>query len=171
VDVGQIEIPDLRAHEQVATLDLYATSLLAYGRETEAIAMWQRILDEHPTTSRYGQIEAKVANAAGVRAPELQRAIDRCDEMGLMTGVSAALGDHIRGDDVAPFESLAADVIAGCGSARAVPRIPALTLFNGGVLVALRAEDCTNAEAFAAMHVLNDPSQSNLYDNMLAPCR
>ena len=45
---------------KIDVLDAHGDVLLALGRTDEALARWQQILDEFPTTVRYDQIEAKI---------------------------------------------------------------------------------------------------------------
>ncbi|TNF27306.1 MAG: hypothetical protein EP329_19670 [Deltaproteobacteria bacterium] len=60
-------LADIAAHEKrfkdretIRTLDLYGECLLALGRPVEAIARWQKVLDDYPTASEFGKIEEKI---------------------------------------------------------------------------------------------------------------
>ena len=68
-------LADIAAHERthaqretLRALDLYGEVLLALGRPIEAVARWQRALDDYPTAPEFEALEAKV-KAALARLP------------------------------------------------------------------------------------------------------
>lgn len=50
----------LLPRETIRTLDLYGDCLLGLGRPIEAVARWQKVLDDYPTASEFGAIEKKI---------------------------------------------------------------------------------------------------------------
>ena len=46
--------------ETIRTLDLYGECFLALGRPIDAVARWQRVLDDYPTASEFAAIEKKI---------------------------------------------------------------------------------------------------------------
>ena len=67
-------VADLTAHppaeadlEMLQTLDFYGDCLLRLGRPNEAIAKWQRALDNFPSAPEFPQIEAKIIRALGIK--------------------------------------------------------------------------------------------------------
>jgi len=59
VDIAKNE-KNFKERETIRTLDLYGECLLALGRPVEAVARWQKILDDYPTASEFGEIEKKI---------------------------------------------------------------------------------------------------------------
>lgn len=65
----------------VDLLDDHAEALVFLKRKEEALGLWQEILDKHPKTTRYAQIENKIEQVLGISKDlkALEAAIPLCD--------------------------------------------------------------------------------------------
>ncbi len=130
--------PEDRPDALLAVLDAAAEGLLALGKKEEAVARWQRFLDQSPSHPRYQEVEKKVRQAlcATDECRAFEAALATCDGPTLMLRASTALGPLAWADGARGLRHVLDTLAARCPARD--PAYPQLGYHTAHTMVVLQ---------------------------------
>jgi len=160
--------PRLRESRARRALELHGDALMRKGRAEEAIAKWQRFLDQYPTSSAFKFISDKIKTALGVgpnshanAGTQFPRSLETCDKSGILEGYSQELHRRLMTRGHTAARELFLELEARCGESKELkPYFRSLLVSSA--LSAARAGDCAAFHELMSRFISLGGSQGDL---------